>query len=454
MLSFKTIQTALPLTMKIQLSNLVSAVKDASKLDPLLDSTTLRATPEIQAVIAILNNPEVASLLKTHTSLVAEIMLHAEVHMQHPVVGLLASTGGHIDNEGQIKIPFAESIRLRFAHVCLHSPTTDTQISGSREHEIYSIRPLEERTKEKGLASSSSQQPSTQCPEVTKHLTAEELFNFFKTYKTLPKTQSSDEDYLEMILWTIQNRRINEIVAIKNSTFESVQFANKDKLLSLIAQTKKEDGQQYIRNFIEKSLKGNEAAFLKFIQQIVAKPLPYNLGCLEESLQHPSTIALLSNNIYTLLDIARSNANLTAATLLEKLESSIISSAPVMTTAYDTSMPRETAIIHPISEASCSSQRMEVPKQSILSPEVAAIVDTYTSKTHKDVVYGLESEVLDVFNNLNSETVRAFGNISIHTAANVLKFQKMPIDTQIGTLLQMQTLIEQQHAKKKMLAKS
>ncbi|MCS5708116.1 hypothetical protein CC99x_004280 [Candidatus Berkiella cookevillensis] len=454
MLSFKTVQTALPLATKVQLNNLVTAIRDASKLNPLREIEDLYSTQEFLAVRNILAHQGVNNALKAHASLVAEIMIHAEAHMQHPVVILLADAGGHIEPDNTMKIPFAEEIRLKFAHICLHSPTTDVQINGSREHESYSIRPIEKRTKDKELSSSSSRYPSTQCPEVTGRLTAEELFDFFKAYQTLPVTQSSDQDYLEMILWTIQNRRTKDIATIKNSAFEQVQFANQDKIISLINQTKMEDGQQYVRNFIEKSLKGNEAAFLKFIQQIVAKPLPYNLGCLEESLQHPSTIALLSNNIYTLLDIARSNANLTAATLLEKLESSIISSAPVMTTAYDTSMPRETAIIHPISEASCSSQRMEVPTQSILSPEVAAIVDAYTSKAHKDVVYGLKSEVLHVFNDLNPETVRAFGNISIHTAANVLKFQKMPIDTQIDTLLQMQALVEQQHAKKKMLAKS
>lgn len=453
MLSFKTIQTALPLTMKIQLSNLVSAVKDASKLDPLLDSTTLRATPEIQAVIAILNNPEVASLLKTHTSLVAEIMLHAEVHMQHPVVGLLASTGGHIDNEGQIKIPFAESIRLRFAHVCLHSPTTDTQISGSREHEIYSIRPLEERTKEKGLASSSSQQPSTQCPEVTKHLTAEELFNFFKTYKTLPKTQSSDEDYLEMILWTIQNRRINEIVAIKNSTFESVQFANKDKLLSLIAQTKKEDGQQYIRNFIEKSLAGNESAFLEFIKRILQDARPYNIGCLEVCLEDDRSFSILRDNLGELLNIATSSGNEAALHLLnEKKYSILITQTQVMTMAYNASI--QSLMSQTISTSASSSQREEVPTQSILSSEMAAIVDAYTSKLHQTVVRGLKPEVLSVFNNLDPETARAFGDISIHTAANVLKFNKMPVDTQISKLRQMQELVQQQIAKQRIVAKS
>lgn len=449
MLSFKTVQTALPLTMKIQLSNLVSAVKDASKLDPLLDSTTLRATPEIQAVIAILNNPEVASLLKTHASLVAEIMLHAKVHMQHPVVGLLASTGGHIDNEGQIEIPFAESIRLRFAHVCLHSPTTDTQISGSREHEVYSIRPLKERTKEKGLASSSSQHPSTQCPDVTKHLTAEELSNFFKAYETLPETQSSDEDYLEMILWTIQNRRINEIVAIKNSTFERVQFANKDKLLPLIAQAKREDGQQYIRNFIEKSLAGNERVFLEFIKKILQYDRPYNIGCLEVCLEDNRSFSILRDNLDELLNIVTSNGNEAALHLLnEKKYSILIAQTQVMTMAYNASI--QSLMFQTLPTSASSSQSMEAPTQSILSPEMAAIVDAYTSKLHQDTVRGLKPEVLSVFNNLDPETARKFGDISIYSA---FKFKEMSVDTQISMLLKMQEL-EQQCSKKKMLAKS
>ena len=96
MLVFKTVQIALPLSTKIQLTDLVTAVKEASKLDPMLDSAIFRDTTEVLTVASILQNTEVANALKTHASLVAEIMLHAEVHMQHPIVHLLASVGGHL----------------------------------------------------------------------------------------------------------------------------------------------------------------------------------------------------------------------------------------------------------------------------------------------------------------------------------------------------------------------
>lgn len=450
MLSFKTVQTALPLATKVLLNNLVTAVRDASKLNPLREIEDLHSTQEFLTVKNILDRLDVKNALKTHASLVAEIMLHAEVHMQHPVVGLLASAGGHVDNEGLLKIPFAESIRLRFAHVCLHSPTTDTQISGSREHEIYSIRPLEERTKETGLSSASAQQPSTQCPEVTGHLTAEELFDFFKTYQTLPVTQSSEQDYLEMAVWIIRNGCAKEISSIRNRFFESVQLANKDMLMSIVNEIRREDGQQYTKNFINKSLTGNESAFLQFIKRILQKNESYNIGCLEISLEDDRSFSILRDHLGELLNIATSSKNESALHLLnEKKYSILIPQTQVMTMAYDTSI--SSLMSQTISTSASSSQRMEMPTQSILSPEMVAIVDAYTSKAHKDVVYGLKSEVLSVFNDLDSETIRAFGNTSNE---NVLKFKKMSVDKQIGTLLQIQALVEQQHAKKKMLAKS
>lgn len=443
MLVFKTVQTALPLATKIQLNNLVTAVKEASKLNPLLDRSTLSATPEIKAVANILRNPEVLNALKTHSSLLAEIMLYAEVHIQHPVVALLATVCGYIDSDGTMKIPFADSIRLLFAHVCLHSPTTDTQISGPREREVYSIRPLEERSKQTTSASEyASSSSSVQVPEITSALTAEELFDFFKINQTLPASQASDQDYLDMILWTIENRRIREIATIKNETFVRVQFANNDRIVALINQTKIQDGQHYVRNFIQNSLTGNEAAFFNFIQEIVKKPLPYNMGCLEESLNNPRSIAILRDHIYALQEIAQSSMNTPALKLLTQFATEMLASkSSVITPAYSaSSQPSAQAVEQP------SSQPVAQP--SGLLPEIAVIVNAYSTQTHKDVVYALKADVLSVFNGLSFETIRAFGNMQINKVENVLKFASLTAEQQIIMLSNMQKMVSQQGLKK------